>query len=168
MRVWDALSPSTDPLRFDSDPVAYMVEMAELQSGLNKLLNTKQDRITKLDRTKVVSISKSSSNDTSPEHQGLDISDWPTISLSNGTTLRARLLIGADGQQSPVRTFAKIESIGWDYQQRGIVATMKISGSSIENGNTTAWQRFLPTGPIAMLPVSAPEFFLYILKLFVV
>ena len=58
--------------------------------------------------------------------------------------------IGADGVASRVRDFAKIETVGWDYSQKGIVATLKVD-DSVEND--TAWQRFLPTGPIALLPV---------------
>jgi ubiquinone biosynthesis monooxygenase Coq6 len=64
--------------------------------------------------------------------------------------------VGADGINSPVRNFAHIDSLGWDYDAHGVVATLKLDP---ERPNTTAWQRFLPTGPIAMLPVS---FFLYI------
>lgn len=52
---------------------------------------------------------------------------------------------------SPVRSFANIDSLGWDYNSHAVVATLHVD-PSIEN--KTAWQRFLPTGPIAMLPVS--------------
>ncbi|CAG8507156.1 13046_t:CDS:2, partial [Dentiscutata heterogama] len=58
--------------------------------------------------------------------------------------------IGADGINSVVRSFANIESLGWDYNARAVVATLQVD-SLIENG--TAWQRFLPTGPIALLPI---------------
>jgi ubiquinone biosynthesis monooxygenase Coq6 len=49
-----------------------------------------------------------------------------------------------------VRNFANIDSLGWDYDAHGVVATLKLDP---ERPNNTAWQRFLPTGPIAMLPV---------------
>ena len=51
----------------------------------------------------------------------------------------------------PVRSFADIDSLGWDYNSRAIVATLHVN-PNIEN--KTAWQRFLPTVQIAMLPVS--------------
>lgn len=58
--------------------------------------------------------------------------------------------VGADGANSPVRNFASIDSLGWDYDTHAVVATLEMDTS---RSNDTAWQRFLPTGPIAILPV---------------
>ncbi len=58
--------------------------------------------------------------------------------------------VGADGGQSLVRQAAGIDSVGWDYGQVGIVATVEMETSTV----STAWQRFLPSGPVALLPVS--------------
>lgn len=66
--------------------------------------------------------------------------------------------VGADGFNSPVRVFSGIESYGWDYDRRGIVATLHHvpkTESLFSKANTTAYQRFLPTGPIAFLPLSS-------------
>ena len=41
--------------------------------------------------------------------------------------------------------------LGWDYDASAVVATLHVD-PLVEN--KTAWQRFLPTGPIAMLPAS--------------
>lgn len=51
---------------------------------------------------------------------------------------------------------ARISVMQWSYDQVGIVATLKLDDSitSSSNDNYVAWQRFLPTGPIACLPVS--------------
>ncbi|KAI8463332.1 MAG: flavin-dependent monooxygenase [Monoraphidium minutum] len=70
------------------------------------------------------------------------------LSLAGGRRLRARLVVGADGGASRVREMAGLRSVGWPYHQRGLVATVETS-----EPNATAWQRFLPGGPLALLPV---------------
>jgi 2-octaprenylphenol hydroxylase len=69
--------------------------------------------------------------------------------LQDGRELCARLLIGADGAQSRVRQFAAIRARGWSYDQQAVVATV----ASEHDHRETAWQRFLPTGPLAFLPL---------------
>lgn len=84
----------------------------------------------------------------------LNLSSYPHLTLSSGHTLAARLLVGADGLNSPVRKFAGIETRGWDYDRHGVVATVKLSTSeqqSTSSTKATAYQRFLPSGPIALL-----------------
>ena len=71
------------------------------------------------------------------------------LDLEGGGVLRARLVVGADGGRSRVRTMAGIRTAGWGYGQRGVVATVATAGPP----NEAAWQRFLPTGPLALLPV---------------
>ncbi|CAF3847007.1 unnamed protein product, partial [Rotaria sordida] len=66
--------------------------------------------------------------------------------------LRTRLLIAADGYQSSIREMARISTMQWDYNQFGIVATLQLADNMPDN--VVAWQRFLPTGPIACLPLS--------------
>ena len=64
-------------------------------------------------------------------------------------TLSAPLIIAADGASSWLRRQAKIFINHRPYQQKGIVARIQTERSH-EN---TAWQRFLTTGPVALLPV---------------
>jgi 2-octaprenylphenol hydroxylase len=71
------------------------------------------------------------------------------LQLEEGPRLVGRLLIGADGANSQVRQWAGISSRGWDYQQKGLVATVQTEKPHQE----TAWQRFLPNGPLAFLPL---------------
>lgn len=71
------------------------------------------------------------------------------ITLSDGTTLEADLVIAADGRDSALRQMAGIQTTGWEYKQDGLVATI----SSEKNHQFTAWQRFLPEGPLALLPL---------------
>lgn len=71
------------------------------------------------------------------------------IGLSDGTVLEARLVVGADGATSRVRQLAGIDTRGWGYDQHALVATVTTGRSHEE----TAWQRFLPHGPLAFLPL---------------
>ncbi len=64
-------------------------------------------------------------------------------------TISARLLIGADGAQSPIRMKAGIPTHGWMYGQTAIVATIR--HSLAHHGE--AVQHFLPSGPFALLPL---------------
>lgn len=59
------------------------------------------------------------------------------------------LLIGADGKESIVRKLIQPNIFGRNYNQKGLVAT--ISTDAVKND--TAFQRFLPTGPFALLPI---------------
>ena len=70
------------------------------------------------------------------------------LALDSGRTLEARIAIAADGGESVLRSLAGIEVDAHDYSQRGVVAY--IETTSPHEG--TAWQRFLPGGPLAFLP----------------
>lgn len=81
---------------------------------------------------------------------GFDIhDDGVDIQLSNDRQIKAQLLVGADGSNSKIRQLAQIEDYGWGYQQKALVATVKPE----KPHQNTAWQRFLPEGPLALLPL---------------
>lgn len=157
MQVWDGLSDAR--IEFNAPhasasagEMARLTENINLQRGLLRQVekNASSGMITLLDKTKVSSITSDGENDAS--------NGWPLVHLTNSQTLRARLLVGADGPLSPVRAFSKIDSYGWPYNMRAIVATLRhgrsLSSFGTERNHTTAYQRFLPTGPIAFLPVA--------------
>ncbi|PCJ30385.1 MAG: FAD-binding protein [Gammaproteobacteria bacterium] len=73
-----------------------------------------------------------------------------TLNLDNGQQLTADLIVAADGAASSLREWANIGSHGWDYQQTAIVCTVTTEKSH----QHTAWQHFLPEGPLAFLPLS--------------
>jgi len=75
------------------------------------------------------------------------------IELESGTTLRARLLVGADGAGSTVRTMAGIEHDRSAYDQHALVATVR---TALPQQSVT-WQRFVPSGPQAFLPLAGPH-----------
>jgi len=170
MQVWDGVSGAR--ISFDWEPhssnpsrtIAYMTENANLLRALRTRLLSLPPIYT-IDNTSVSSISFGPSTDplstdplsTDPLSPDLDLSSWPHLTLSNShTPLAARLLIGADGLNSPVRSFAAIPSRGWDYDRHGLVATVTLSTSFPGNHPRTAYQRFLPTGPVALLPLPGP------------
>ncbi|MFV0301301.1 MAG: UbiH/UbiF/VisC/COQ6 family ubiquinone biosynthesis hydroxylase [Paracoccus sp. (in: a-proteobacteria)] len=71
------------------------------------------------------------------------------VDLSDGRRLTARLLVGADGRLSGVATRAGIKRQGHDYGQTALVAA--IDHELPHHG--IAQQYFMPTGPLAILPL---------------
>lgn len=71
------------------------------------------------------------------------------LELESGARLRAGLVVAADGALSRVRELLEFRSREWDYGHHAIVATVQVE----HDHAATAWQRFLPTGPLAFLPL---------------
>ena len=154
MQVWDGVSGARISFDWEQSSkishtaVAYMTENANLLRALSTRLSA-LPAIRILDKTSVSSISPGPT--TMPDDRTPDLSSWPHIALSNSHTLAARLLVGADGLNSPVRTFMATQSRGWDYNRHAVVATVKLAADIPRNVPRTAYQRFLPTGPVALL-----------------
>ncbi len=72
------------------------------------------------------------------------------IILDDESCITTKLLVGADGANSKVRDAAGIAINKSAYEQKGVVSVVK----STQFNKSTAWQRFLPTGPLAFLPLS--------------
>jgi 2-polyprenyl-6-methoxyphenol hydroxylase-like FAD-dependent oxidoreductase len=72
----------------------------------------------------------------------------PSVKLEDGTVIEADLIIGSDGEKSKTREEYGIKSSGFSYEQSGVVCTV----SSLRP-NTIAFQRFMKTGPLALLPL---------------
>ena len=80
--------------------------------------------------------------------------DQTKLIASNDDVLSASLVIGADGARSSVRELVGLTASTSSYDQEGVVCTVKA-----EQGNaSTAWQRFMPTGPLALLPMNEEYF----------
>jgi 2-octaprenylphenol hydroxylase len=69
--------------------------------------------------------------------------------LDDQRCLRAPLIVAADGAQSKIRQLAGFATREWDYEHHAIVATVETELTH----QHTAWQRFLPQGPLAFLPL---------------
>jgi ubiquinone biosynthesis monooxygenase Coq6 len=173
MEVWDGGNDSS--LYFDHKAearkynapariVATMTENANLTKGILNRISELGAESSLLTSTSVASIEHGTD-----DPDGLNLSTWPVIITSSPanvepSSIAPRLLVGADGFNSPVRNFAWISSKGWDYNRHGVVATLNIEAKeeSFEsffdednNISATAYQRFLPDlgGPIALLPL---------------
>lgn len=141
MRVWDAAGSVEGPetLRFDASEFAvpelgHIVENALIQDALLRRLRECgcEVRFDSQIRALVA------------EGNGY------SVAMSDGSTLGADLVIGADGARSSVRHFAGIEVRSWRYSQAALVTHL-----TPETGHrNTAWQRFLRTGPLALLPLA--------------
>ena len=71
------------------------------------------------------------------------------VRLSGGDEISAKLLVAADGARSAIREAAGIQSVGWDYDQAGIVTTV----AHERDHHGRAEEHFLPAGPFAILPL---------------
>lgn len=73
-----------------------------------------------------------------------------TVSLADGRVIRTRVLVSAEGRQSGLREKAGIKTVGWSYDQMGIVTWVEHERPHED----TAIQHFLPAGPFAILPLT--------------
>ncbi|MFK7731368.1 MAG: UbiH/UbiF/VisC/COQ6 family ubiquinone biosynthesis hydroxylase [Pseudomonadales bacterium] len=144
MHVWDAMG--TAGLHFtaqevDAPMLGCIVENTVTLDALYRTLQRAHNLDVYCPRT-LVALRTSS-----------DVGAVQQLDLDDGCTLQAQLVVAADGGNSQVRQLAEFDSRHWSYQQKAIVATVR-TAKSHEN---TAWQRFLPEGPLAFLPLADPE-----------
>ncbi len=71
----------------------------------------------------------------------------------NGHVYGGRIIIAADGGNSPIRRMAGLSSISRTPKQVAMVADIKTS----KPHHHIAWQRFLTTGPLALMPLDDPH-----------
>ncbi len=79
--------------------------------------------------------------------------DQAVIVLSNGESIKASLVVAADGARSNLRALAGFNVREWDYEHTAIVSTV----TTEKPHHFTAWQRFTDDGPLAFLPLSLSD-----------
>ena len=130
-------------LRFDSaeiaeevegEPLGYMLENRHIRAALGQAVRTAGIEV--LAPAKVEGVTTNGAG--------------ASVTLADGRTLTAPLVVGAEGRSSTVRAAAKIGVIGWDYRQVGVVATVALE----EDHQGVAHEYFLPSGPFAILPLT--------------
>jgi len=149
MRVWD--SRGTASIEFDtsmtpSDHLGTLVENAALNHALYQQALDPQ-------------------TEQPPAHGeitlgyglGLDTleatDDGYGATLTDGTKIRARLLVGADGGASVVRQLTNLKTTEWSYEQQALVTTIETEADH----QGVASQCFTPIGPLALLPLANPR-----------
>ena len=121
-----------DAAELEEGRLGYMLEDRFLYRAL---IQAMQDRVTHVPGVSVIS----------QEIEGARV----RIGLSDGRELTGAVLIGADGRQSGTATRAGIGRTGHSYGQIALVAA--VDHELPHQG--TAHQYFMPTGPLAILPL---------------
>ncbi len=137
MHVWDAAGSGV--IHFDSAEIGeatlgHIIENNVITAALYERLKAFEN-VEVLTNTRTASITIEAEN--------------ASIGLINGNHITTRLVIGADGGQSAVRQQFGISVRGWDYDHTAVVTYVRTAKPHQE----TAWQRFLPSGPLAFLPL---------------
>ena len=145
MKVWDCNSPAKISFLaadLGAPCLGYIVENRALVAALREKLRQNYN-VTLLDNTEVAGINYDPNPDDADCRLSVTLSD-------SGERVQTRLLVGADGARSGVRELGGLHSRSEDFGQDAITATV----STARNHRATAWQCFLETGPVAMLPLA--------------
>jgi 2-octaprenyl-6-methoxyphenol hydroxylase len=114
-------------------PFGWMIEARGLRIALNRRLNAGRGII----------LAAPAEAKIQREQEGVG------VTLGTGARYRARLLVAAEGRESPLRREAAIPAIRYPYRQSGIVCAI----AHEQPHNNTALEHFLPGGPFAQLPL---------------
>ncbi len=139
IRVWDAAGYGQ--IHFDSAEIG--------ESLLGWIIENRVIRCSLLERAQQMPAIELLYQTSLENVKELDHHHW-RVRLDNGREITTRLLVGADGAQSKIRHLSGIRISGWKYNQRALVANVRTA----EFHRETAWQRFMPTGPLAFLPLN--------------
>ena len=124
-----------------AQPLAWVIKNSDF-------INTMADLIKK---TPAISRRTATITGYHPQHPDLG-AVAAGLDTNADTTNPASLIIAADGRTSPLRQAAAIQTITRDPKQSAIVATLTLDAPH----EATAWQKFVKTGPMALMPLSQP------------
>ena len=135
LSVWDDPAHRTDftAQSIDMPQLGFFVENRLLQLGCHHALK-------QFDNVELI---------TGQTVQDFQLTNTAKVSLSNGRTIEASWLVGADGANSQVRKAAGIGTTGWQYAQQAMGITIKME-NAVE---PVTWQQFTSSGPKAFLPM---------------
>ncbi|KRZ53514.1 Ubiquinone biosynthesis monooxygenase COQ6 [Trichinella nativa] len=145
MIVWEDCSNAhltfENPTYDSEKPLAYIIENDLMLSSFSKRIFSSSN-VTFQSETTVKSVKLADS-----------LSDLVTVHFGDSSTVTAKLLIAADGSNSRIRSAMGVRTLQWNYDQKSIIANLKLIYANPED-SCTAWQRFVRTGPLAVLPLS--------------
>lgn len=131
-----SLSLQFEAAAVSDEPFGYMVEARNLRVALNA-------RLPGMPNLRVFAPATAA------------VERWPegaVVRLSTGEVLAARLVVAAEGRNSPLRRQAGIRTATLDYRQIGMVGAF----AHEKPHRNIALEQFLPNGPFAQLPLSGP------------
>lgn len=120
--------------RAEGEPLGYMIENRHIRAGLAAAA--------KAAGIEVLAPARVARAEFRPREA--------VVTLADGRILSAPLVVGAEGRGSVIREAAGIGTVGWDYRQTGVVATVKLDRPH----GGVAHEFFLPSGPFAILPLT--------------
>ncbi len=118
-------------------PMGWMVEARSMRVALNRQLNATPNIL--LHAPAKAQVERTA--------------DGATVRLDDGSVIGAKLVVAAEGRDSPLRRQAGITAARWSYPQSGIVCAI----AHERPHNNTALEHFLPAGPFAQLPMAGGE-----------
>ncbi|AFX98232.1 ubiquinone biosynthesis hydroxylase, UbiH/UbiF/VisC/COQ6 family protein [Candidatus Endolissoclinum faulkneri L2] len=127
-------------LHYDSrtigqEPMGHIINNNALKKSLLSQLEKYSDFVSFIDNRSVIALEIR-------KEQAL-------LTLDDGKVIVSKLVIAADGRDSRIRTLADIQHTTLDYHQSAIVDTIQHS----KRHHNLAHERFLPGGPLALLPL---------------
>jgi len=141
MQVWDSLGYAEGPnnLRFEAAEFAvselgFIVENTLIQHALLQQLDALHQAVEF--ETPIQSLTRSDSRFR--------------VEFAGSSSIPADLIVGADGAGSFVRKSVDISVDSWRYPQSAFVTHLRPE----KRHRHTAWQRFLRSGPVALLPLA--------------
>ena len=140
MHVWEGTDPAAGALGFDSADIAepdlgHIVEDSLLRRALAEVL-------------------AAAPNAELAHGAGLESVEVDAraarVRLADGRAAQGTLLVAADGSESAIRGMLELPVVAHSYGQTALVTHVRTERPHRE----TAWQRFLPGGPLAFLPLA--------------
>ena len=139
MFVWDHCSTSSIEFKKSDKEIGHIIENDVITDALNNVVQ----KLRSEGKLNIVYESKMEACDLKTQEKA-------RIVLGNNAIIESKLVIGADGANSQIRKAMGVNYISKDYKQMGVVGTVTLAD---QETSQIAFQKFLPTGPIALLPL---------------